>query len=308
MREALPAGHPDIATALNNLAAILAEQAKYAEAEPLYREALAIDRAGRPGGHPDIATDLNNLASLLWRQGKLDQSIPMFEEALSIREASFGRQHRDTLATVANLGVNYKNAGRLSEAIPLLEEAYRASQQQPSIAWVANSLLDAYAKAADPARPESIARFTALVQEVLSDIRAKRPENSPELGRHLFMSGQTLFKLKAWAEAEPLLRESLALSERYGPDEWQTFNIMSMLGGALLGQKKYAEAESLLLQGYSGLQERAAAVPPQGKVLISEALDRLIELFTATNQADEVSKWQAERAKYADMPKEPEKQ
>jgi hypothetical protein len=45
-----------------------------------------------------------------------------------------------------------------------------------------------------------------------------------------------------------------------------------MLGGALLGQQKYAEAESLLLDGYKGMNEREAAIPPLGKIRLSEAL------------------------------------
>jgi serine/threonine-protein kinase len=35
-----------------------------------------------------------------------------------------------------------------------------------------------------------------------------------------------------------------------------------------------------------------------GLVRLPEALDPLIELYTATNQPDEVKKWRAERAKY----------
>ena len=35
-----------------------------------------------------------------------------------------------------------------------------------------------------------------------------------------------------------------------------------------------------------------------GKTRLPKALDRLIELYTATNKPDEVKKWQAERAKY----------
>jgi hypothetical protein len=71
-----------------------------------------------------------------------------------------------------------------------------------------------------------------------------------------------------------------------------------MLGGALLGQKKYAEAEPLLLQGYEGMKAREKSIPPQGTMRIPEAVDRLIELYTAINKPDEVSKWQAELARY----------
>ena len=40
------------------------------------------------------------------------------------------------------------------------------------------------------------------------------------------------------------------------PDDWRTFNARSLLGGSLLGQKKYAEAEPLLLSGYEGMKQR----------------------------------------------------
>jgi hypothetical protein len=66
----------------------------------------------------------------------------------------------------------------------------------------------------------------------------------------------------------------------------------------MLGQKKYDEAEPLLLQGYEGLKARAKSIPPQGSARITEALDRLIELANATGKPDEAAKWQAERAKY----------
>jgi hypothetical protein len=75
----------------------------------------------------------------------------------------------------------------------------------------------------------------------------------------------------------------------------------------LLGQKKYAEAEPQLLKGYEGMKLREKTIPPQGSTRLPEALDRLIELSTATKKPDEVKKWQAERAKYpkaAPMPGE----
>jgi eukaryotic-like serine/threonine-protein kinase len=111
--------------------------------------------------------------------------------------------------------------------------------------------------------------------------------------------GPVLLEQKKWTDAEPLLRECLAIREKTRPDAWSTFNTQSMLGGALLGQKQYAEAEPLLLEGYEGMKAREKTIPPQGKVRLTEALDRLIELYTATNQPDEVQKWRAERGKYS---------
>lgn len=61
----------------------------------------------------------------------------------------------------------------------------------------------------------------------------------------------------------------------------------SLLGDALLGQQKFAEAEPLLKDGYEGLTQRAAQIPPQGKVRLTEALERLVRLYEATGRKEE---------------------
>lgn len=79
-----------------------------------------------------------------------------------------------------------------------------------------------------------------------------------------------------------------------------------MLGGALLGQKKSAAAEPLLVKGYEGRTEREKAIPPQAATRIPEALERLIELYTATDKPDEVKEYKDLRAKHpAADPKQP---
>ena len=204
----------------------------------------------------------------------------MFEEELKTKEAARGRQHPETLAAMANLGVNYKDAGRLAEAIPLLEEAYRASQMHAALRWVSAPLLDAYAKSGETTKVND------LIQEQLAEARTSLPTESPELAGQLAQFSVVLLTVKAWDEAEPLIREALTIREAKEPDEWRTFSTKSMLGGVLLGQKKYAEAEPLLLAGYEGLQQREAAIPPNGKIRIREALERLVLLYTDWHAAE----------------------
>ncbi|MGL4419975.1 MAG: hypothetical protein ACRCZF_04860, partial [Gemmataceae bacterium] len=103
--------------------------------------------------------------------------------------------------------------------------------------------------------------------------------------------------------AEEMLRECMTIREKTQPDAWTTFNTHAMLGAALLGQKKYADAEPLLLTGYEGMKTREKTIPPPGRSRIPESLDRLIELYTATKKPDEVKKYLTERAKYP-TPKE----
>ena len=131
-----------------------------------------------------------------------------------------------------------------------------------------------------------------------------------ELAALLAQTGLNLLKIEAWTEAEPIIREALVIREAKEPDAWTTFNTRSLLGGALLGQKRYAEAGPLLRSGYEGMKQRAGTIPSQGKDRLVEALDRLIELAEATNKADDVKRWKDDKAKLpaASVPKpEPEK-
>ena len=48
----------------------------------------------------------------------------------------------------------------------------------------------------------------------------------------------------------------------------------------------------LLLAGYEGLQRREADIPPPSRVRLTQALERLVEFYTAWGKADEADTWQ----------------
>jgi eukaryotic-like serine/threonine-protein kinase len=291
LEKSLGQDHPDTLTSVNNLGLLYDAKGEYAAAEPLLKRALAGWEKSLGQDHPDTLTSVNNLASLFWSMHRLDESVPLFEDALRRQRITLGDDHPETLRTLANLGVNYKDAGRAAEAVPLLERAHAAARQYPQLNWVGLPLVDAYAKAG---RKADAARLTA---ELLAADRKRLPPNSPQLGNLLASTGKALLDLDPVA-AEPVLRECLELREKLAPKSWSTANAKSLLGGALLGQKKYATAEPLLLAGYAGLVADAANIPPPGRLNLPDAADRLIELYTAMDKPDEAKKWGAERAKY----------
>ena len=55
-----------------------------------------------------------------------------------------------------------------------------------------------------------------------------------------------------WAEAEPFLRECLAI-QGAGPDGWGSSHVRSLLRAGPIGQGRYAEAEPPLVAGYEWL-------------------------------------------------------
>ena len=136
-----------------------------------------------------------------------------------------------------------------------------------------------------------------------ADARKQLAEDRLQLAGVLAELGWSLLQAHAFPDAEPPLREGLAIHEKMQPDAWNTFCTMSMLGEALLGQKKYTDAEPLLLKGYEGMKQREETIPAFGSKFLPEALDGLIEFYTATNKPDEAKKWRAERAKYPEAKK-----
>jgi hypothetical protein len=98
------------------------------------------------------------------------------------------------------------------------------------------------------------------------------------------------------ADAEPLARECLSTSEKKDPDNCETFCSRSFLGGILLGLKKYAEAEPLLLTGYEGMKQREAQRPALIKGRLEEAAERLVQLYEETNRPGQADEWRKKLA------------
>src|SRR5262249_26015412 len=108
-------------------------------------------------------------------------------------------------------------------------------------------------------------RAEPWLRKRLAAVKAASGPGSPRHAAELEPLGVSLLEREKWIDAEPVLRECLALREEQEPDAWTTFNARSMLGGALNGQQRHAEAEPLLVQGYEGMKQRAAEIPIEGK-------------------------------------------
>ncbi|MEM6472763.1 MAG: tetratricopeptide repeat protein [Planctomycetota bacterium] len=284
--------HPSTLSSMNNLASTYRTAGKLDKALPLYEQTLKLRKAKLGPDHPSTLNSMNNVAVGYWAMKRLDRSIPLLEELLPLTEKKLGRGHASTQRTVGNLGVNYRDAGLLNEAIPLLEEAYRSSQNTPGAHNLAQHLLAAYNKAGKPAEAKK------LIDELLVESRKQLHIESPEFARQLAEFGQTLMEMEGYVEAEPLLREEIAIREKIEEGLWTTFSSASRLGRALLGQKKYADAEPLLLRGYDGMKKLEKDIPKTDAKRIAESLDWLIQLYEATDKPHKATNYRELRAEY----------
>ena len=91
----------------------------------------------------------------------------------------------------------------------------------------------------------------SLIQQ-LPEARKALANDSPQLAGLLAQIGLGLQQEKKWTEAEPLLRECLAIREQTQPDVWSTFNTKSMLGGGAPGPKEIRRRRTAAPGGLRG--------------------------------------------------------
>jgi eukaryotic-like serine/threonine-protein kinase len=199
-----------------------------------------------------------------------------------------GADHPDTLRSMNNLAAAYVSAGRLDKALPLHEETLKLRQaklgpEHPDTLRSMHDLALAFMVANRSLEAEPILRELVAIQ------RRRLPAKSPELAAHLASLGKSLVQVDEHAEAELILRECLAIREKTLPEDWRRFKTQSLLGGSLLGQKKYAEAEPLLLSGYEGMKARQESIPASAKDNLREALEWLVKLHEALGQPEKAA-------------------
>jgi hypothetical protein len=97
-----------------------------------------------------------------------------------------------------------------------------------------------------------------------------------------------------FAASEPLAREALEFDRRKQPEDWQRFHAESLLGASLAGQKKYAEGEPLLLEGYQGMvarKERKEWIGVPDWYHLDRAREWLVQLYEAWGKPAKAAGW-----------------
>jgi serine/threonine protein kinase/tetratricopeptide (TPR) repeat protein len=320
---------PNVVVVRGNLARAYGEAGQPARAVPLLEANLALDEKRPVPNPINLALERNNLGNFLRDTGQFERAVRTLETALAEAEAKLGVDHPTTLICRGSLSVSYLAGGQRAKAIPLLKSnlghaMIRLGEDHPDTIIfrvnLASALRDegavaealpAYETAIEQARrvfgpthPKTL-QFVQAWADALEQARdwdravnerqgvvaveRQRGKAGAGLGAALARLGRTLVAAGRPAEAEVPLREALAVQTQAEPELWTTFNTQSLLGGALLGQKKYADAEPLLLQGYEGMKQREAMIPVNSKVRRTEALERLVQLYDATGRPDQAA-------------------
>jgi eukaryotic-like serine/threonine-protein kinase len=94
-----------------------------------------------------------------------------------------------------------------------------------------------------------------------------------------------------YARAEALLHQAVNGYQGTGLNTWGRYNCESMLGASLAGQKKYAEAEGLLLSGYEGMVQREATIPAPSRFKVEQAGKWIVQLYQGWGKPEKATEW-----------------
>ena len=292
---ALP--HLELASSLNDLGDVLMREGKLDEAEEMLRQGLTMRRQLLGNENPYVIDSLQNLGWLMYLQNKLDEAEAMLREELAIAKRLYGNQHPAVAGALTDLGNVLMTEGRLAETEDVYREALAQlrrfyGNEHVETAIGAGNLGEVLARQGRFSEAEPLFREALAIQKKsLGNDHIRVCEWLEDLAGTLQGRGEL-------TESEALLRESLAIREKRQPEIWETFDCRSMLGGNLLAQRRYGEAEPLLVSGYEGIKQREQRIPFHRRESSGKALARLVQLYEATDRPDQAAQWKQKLAEF----------
>src|SRR5215469_1125101 len=284
--------HPDTLYCMNNLANVYRAEDKNDQAEPLYRKTLEIRRHVLGPEHPDTLVSMNNLANVYWTRGNYSQAEALYSETMQIQRRVLGPEHPATLLSMGNLADTYALEGKYAQAEALFSQSLEIGRRVlgPEHTLTLGFLAD-FATMYQRQGRYGLAE-TYAAQVLAGRLRAGSSEDPTDVQSAMCDLALISVSEGKFAEAERLGRQTLEFAEKNHLDNWERYRAASLLGTSLVGQKKYAEAEPLLLQGYQGMLERKERTGVAYWYHLDRAREWLVQLYQSWGKTEQAAAWQ----------------
>jgi eukaryotic-like serine/threonine-protein kinase len=281
--------HDAVSETMNNLATLRMDEGDLASAESLYTESLAIRRKILGPDHPETARILQNLGGLQHLKENYPQAETLTREALAIRRKALGDEHPDVAYTLLLLAAVLREEEKFEEATALAREAVALRRkalgsEHPLLGRSLREMCVILLRAGDNAGADAAAR------EAMAIYARTQPREHPDIAGCETLRARALLNAGHYAEAESLARFALSVFKPSQPStEILRFQATSILGGALTAQRRFAEAEPLVIEGYEGLMANFQAVGFGRR----DALARVVALYESWGKLDAAAAWRA---------------
>jgi len=252
-----------MASALNNIAAQLKEQGELERAKATYSESLAIRR--EIGDKSGLAVSINNLANVLLDQGDLDTAAKMYGESLALcREIG---EKRGAVRAMHNLAVVRKEQGDLPAAKSMLDESLSIRRQ---IGDKRGSAMALFNLALVSGLQGDLAGARKMYEEALAIDR--EGGNQRGLAYSLFGLGEIAVMEGNLDAARKQFEEALAVRERRGEKATAAETRLS-LAALAIEEGRHRDAETLARSATVEFRrEKMDSAAAQGHLTLARSL------------------------------------
>jgi eukaryotic-like serine/threonine-protein kinase len=289
-RSLLGGEHPDTLLTIDGLADLYDSQSNYAQSEKLYVQVFSARQRLQGEEHPYTLATMHRLALVYAEQGKYSQAEPLYRTLLVTRQRLYGEEHPDTLLTISHLARLYRDQGKYSQAEALYTKLLTVEQRllgesDPNTVRTAYSLAKLYLLKRDYESAEP------LYVKALRSGQGVTLANDSVWSSAINDLALLYINQRKYQQSEVLLRQGLDNVQETKDDSWLRYSCESSLGASLAGQKKYAQAEPLLLSGYTGLVRLSATIPLSSRDILKEGGAWLISLYKAWGKPKNAAAW-----------------
>jgi serine/threonine protein kinase/tetratricopeptide (TPR) repeat protein len=293
-REHLGPDHQDTLDSMGQLAAAYTHCGCFKEAIDLRQQLLERYQARFGADDPRTLAQVEGLAGALSKAGQWESSARLRKQLLDKQRATGGPPPLDIMH---HLALDYAYLGKFPESIALHEKVLEALKAQHSsghgaLGWPLTTF------GVTCQRAQEFDRADRLFQEALEDYQPL-PDSFFARGQIAQVRSfwtQNLYLQQRYAEAEPLLQETLAWFDKFQPDRPERFYWMNLRGAVLAGQQRYQDAEPLLVQGYEEMKKRETLLDANWRTRVPQAGERVVRFYEATNQPEKAREWREKLA------------
>jgi serine/threonine protein kinase/tetratricopeptide (TPR) repeat protein len=288
-----PKGVPaDLSATLSELANTHYYLGHYDISKSLNERALRMDEQIYGDRNPNVAQDLTNLADIQYQWSHYADAERLQRTAAGIMQAWYGKDHPETADDMTILGKYLIAEGRADEAIPILHESLAALENHygkvhPRVALAVGELGLALQHQGNLDEAEADFHRQADIY------RSVYGEKNQQLGAAVANLAGVYADRKDYAKAEQFYRDALKLYADSLPAGHLNIAIAHVrLGGALLRDRRYSDAETESRTGYELLMKQST--PPARWV--QTARNDLLAEYNAMNQSEKAAKMRDELA------------
>jgi tetratricopeptide (TPR) repeat protein len=284
--------HPETVNSIENLAVVYSWLGRHADAIDLYKRVVESSRKTLGPDHLTTLECERHLGAAYGAAGQWDTSVPLLEQVLEKQRTIFGLTNDSAVRTMAQLAMQYGDVDRLDDSLALYERALECLKAQNApTEWCLRQCARVYQQAGKLDRADQVLRQSLEELQTVDDSYRRRNSRAAALG----WLAVNLSLQHRYQDAEQVAREAVALEliKEDMNSYWK-----SVLGEALLEQKKYAEAEPWLLDGYEGMKRQDVNRAWERR-LLTKAGERVVRFYEETGQPDKAREWQTKITQHA---------